>query len=182
MQAGWDASGIHGTLYDTSRSNFLVVQVILWEAGRRQSQVVTIQHASSDDLELLSELYEELSGEKPDFIKMKENFNLMKSSPNYVVLTAKEDNVVVGSVMGIICLDLVKRCQPFMVIENVVVKSTWRGRGIGAKLMQEIEEIGRNRNCYFTMFVSAGHRKEAHKFYEAIGYNVDLVQGFKKYL
>lgn len=144
--------------------------------------MLTLQIATIDDLESLSQLYEELSGEKPDFIKMKENFELMDSNPDYVVLTAKEDNVVVGSVMGIICLDLVRKCQPFMVIENVIVNGAWRGRGIGVRLMEEIEEIGRTRNCYFAMFVSAGHRKEAHRFYETIGYDLDLVQGFKKYL
>ena len=32
-----------------------------------------------------------------------------------------------------------------MVIENVIVKSACRGRGIGVKLMEGIEEIGRKR-------------------------------------
>ena len=48
--------------------------------------------------------------------------------------------------------------------------------------MEEIEKIGRKRNCYYTMFVSGGHRKESHKFYESVGYDLDFVQGFKKYL
>jgi len=79
-------------------------------------------------------------------------------------------------------LQIAKECKPFMVIENVIVKSAWRGRGIGVRLMEAIEETGRQRECYFTMFVSGGHRKEAHQFYEAIGYDLDFVQGFKKYL
>lgn len=144
--------------------------------------MLTLQPATVDDLESLAQLFEELSGEETDRCKMKENFRLMESNPNYVVLTAKEDNLVIGSVMGIICLDLVRQCRPFMVIENVIVKSAWRGRGIGVKLMEEIEAIGRQRSCYYTMFVSGGHRKGAHQFYESIGYDLDLVQGFKKYL
>ena len=126
--------------------------------------MLTLQIATDDDLESLAQLYEELSGEETNLCKMKENFKLMESNLNYVVLTAKKDNLVVGSVMGIICLDLVRKCKPFMVIENVIVKSSWRGRGIGVRLMEEIEEIGRRRECYFTMFVSGGHRKEAHHF------------------
>lgn len=144
--------------------------------------MVTLQRATVDDLKSLAQLYEELIGEQTDFFKMKESFALMEMNPNYIVLTAKEDNVVIGSVMGIICLDLVGQCKPFMVIENVVVKSTWRGRGIGTMLMEEIERIGRNRKCYYTMFVSGDHRKEAHQFYKAVGYDLDSVQGFKKYL
>ena len=144
--------------------------------------MVTLQIALGDDLESLAQLYEELIDERTDLSKMKENFKLMEVNPNYVVLIAKEDNSVVGSVMGIICLDLVGKCRPFMVIENVVVKSAYRGRGIGARLMEKIEEIGRKRKYYYTMFVSGGHRKKAHQFYKAVGYDLDLVQGFKKYL
>lgn len=144
--------------------------------------MVTLQIAMGDDLESLAQLYEELIDERTDLSKMKENFKLMETNPNYVVLTAKEDKLVVGSVMGIICLDLVGKCKPFMVIENVVVKSAWHGKGIGTRLMKEIEEIGRKRKCYYTMFVSGGHRKNAHQFYKAVGYDLDLVQGFKKYL
>jgi len=101
---------------------------------------------------------------------------------SYILLVARENDKVVGTVMGIICMDLVKDCQPFMVIENVVVKSEFRGIGVGIELMQHLETLARSRNCYYTMFVSSGHRKEAHKFYEAIGYEPGLVRGFKKYL
>jgi ribosomal protein S18 acetylase RimI-like enzyme len=144
--------------------------------------LLTLHIATCDDLDSLAQLYEELSGKETDLCKMKKNFKLMESNPNYVVLTAKEDNLVVGSVMGIICLDLVYKCKPFMVIENVIVKNALRGRGIGVRLMKEIEEIGRKRDCYYTMFVSGGNRKEAHQFYKSVGYDLDLVQGFKKYL
>lgn len=144
--------------------------------------MVTIQHAIIDDLESLSLLYEELIGEQTNIRKMTENFKSMKSNSNYIVLTAKEEDLLVGSVMGIICLDLAGKCNPFMVIENVVVKGSHRGRGIGSMLMEEIEEIGQKRNCYYTMFVSGGHRKEAHQFYKTCGYDLDFVQGFKKYL
>lgn len=144
--------------------------------------LLTIKSATVEDLEQLAQLYKELMGEETDLCKMKENFKRMEANPNYFVLVAKEDNMVVGSVMGIICLDLVYKCQPFMVIENVIVKSTSRGKGIGARLMKEIEEIGRNCECYYSMLVSGGHRKEAHQFYQAIGYDLDLVKGFKKFL
>ena len=73
--------------------------------------MLTLQTATVDDLESLAQLFEELSGEETDFCKMKENFKLMESNPNYVVLTAKEDKLVVGSMMGIICLDLVRKCK-----------------------------------------------------------------------
>ncbi len=57
-----------------------------------------------------------------------------------------------------------------------------RGKKIGKALIYEIENIGRERNCYYTIFVSGIQRKDAHRFYESIGYSLDSVQGFKKYL
>lgn len=62
--------------------------------------MLTVQDARAEDLESLAQLYEELSGQETDLCQMKESFKLMESNPNYVVLTAKENNLVVGSVMG----------------------------------------------------------------------------------
>lgn len=144
--------------------------------------MVTVEFASADDMESLAQLFEELVSEKTDRSKMSESFKRITSNPDYILLTAKVDGQVAGSVMGIVCLDLVGKCRPFMLIENVIVSSAYRARGIGTMLMNEIENIGRLRNCYYTMFVSAGHRKEAHQFYKGCGYDLDLVRGFKKYL
>jgi len=144
--------------------------------------MVVIEQATINDLKSLSELFEELSGEKTNFIKMNESFRLMSSDSSYIILVARENDEVTGTAMGIMCMDLVKECQPFMVIENVVVKTKFRGKGFGVQLMQQLESIARSRKCYYTMFVSASNWKDAHKFYEAIGYELGLVQGFKKYL
>lgn len=57
-----------------------------------------------------------------------------------------------------------------------------RGKNIGKALMNEVEKIGTEKNCYYIMFVSSIHRKNAHRFYESIGYSLDSVQGFKKFL
>lgn len=148
----------------------------------RRNTLITIEEIKSEELEELALLMEELSGSNTDFAKMTINFNWMKMNPDYFLLGAKCSNELVGTVMGIICKDLVGECRPFMVIENVVVKSAMRGKNVGKELIKEIERIGREKDCYYTMFVSLKHRKEAHKFYESVGYSLDEVQGFKKYL
>ncbi len=135
-----------------------------------------------NDLPDLSLLFEELSGKKSDIDKMVNNFKWMEKNEDYFVLGAKYNGKLVGSLMGIICHDLVGECRPFMVIENVIVSNKLRGQGIGKELMFEIEKIAKEKNCYYTMFVSGFQRKDAHKFYESLGYKVNEVQGFKKYL
>lgn len=144
--------------------------------------MITIQLASASDLVSLANLFEELVGVKTDITKMRDQFYRIQSNPDYVVLVAKEKDSVVGSVMGIICHDLVGNCNPFMVLENVIVRSHLRGKGIGRRLMGRIEEIAIQYKCNYIMFVSRNDRKNAHKFYESVGYGLDVVQGFKKYL
>lgn len=144
--------------------------------------MIEIKRIESNDLKDLSLLFEELSGKKTDFEIMVKSFELINRNEDYIVLGANYDGKLVGSLMGIICYDLVGECKPFMVIENVIVSGNLRGKGIGKKLMTEIERIGKEKNCYYTMFVSGFQRKEAHKFYESLGYKLDEVQGFKKYL
>ncbi|MHB8124263.1 MAG: hypothetical protein ACYDEJ_01250 [Desulfitobacteriaceae bacterium] len=48
--------------------------------------------------------------------------------------------------------------------------------------MRRIEEIAIENRCNYIMFVSRSDRKDAHRFYESIGYSLDVVQGFKKFL
>jgi ribosomal protein S18 acetylase RimI-like enzyme len=144
--------------------------------------MIEIKRIESNDLKDLSLLFEELSGKKTDFEIMVKNFEWINKNEDYIILGANYNGELVGSLMGIICHDLVGECKPFMVIENVIVSNNLRGKGIGKKLMTEIEKIGKERNCYYIMFVSGSQRKDAHKFYESLGYKLDEVQGFKKYL
>ena len=111
-----------------------------------------------------------------------EQFVWMKSNPDYVVLVAKEGDSVIGSVMGVICHDLVGDCNPFMVVENVIVRSDLREKGIGRSLMERMEEIATVNMCNYIMFVSRSDRKDAHGFYQSVGYGLNVVQGFKKFL
>lgn len=148
-----------------------------------EMNLITINRIIYDDLNDLSNLYEELLGRKTNFLKFKDKFEWIDSNKNYILIGAKEGNgKLVGSLLGIICQDLGGECKPFMVVENVIVKSDYRKKGIGKVLMRFIENFARKKDCYFTMLVSAFRRKDAHKFYESIGYNNDVVKGFKKYL
>lgn len=145
--------------------------------------LITINRITCDDLSDLSNLYEQLLGKKTNFPKFKDKFTWINSNKNYILIGAKDDDKnLVGSLLGIICQDLGGACKPFMVVENVIVKSNCRRMGIGKVLMSFIENFAKKKGCYFTMLVSAFSRNDAHKFYESIGYNNNVVKGFKKYL
>lgn len=143
--------------------------------------MITIREIEPTDLNGLSQLYEELIGRKTDLQKLEAVFIKINSDAHYHVIGAFNGNELVGSVMGILCYDIVGDCRPFMVIENVVVSSNIRRQGVGAKLMEHIELIAKEQNCYYMIFVSGGQRTEAHAFYEKLGFKDEKVEGYRKH-
>ena len=67
----------------------------------------------------------------------------------------------------------------FLVIEDVIVKEGLRGKGIGRKLMEALDEFALSHDCAYAILVSSGHRIDAHQFYKHTGYT-EHVEGFRK--
>ena len=143
--------------------------------------MLEIERISERDLPELAALFRELSGREQSLEKMKISFSNMEKNEEYIVLGAKIGGRLAGSVMGIVCHDLVDDCRPFMVIENVIVAEEFRRAGVGRALMKCIEDICIERDCCYSMLVSGSQRTDAHRFYESIGYGHDVVRGFKKF-
>jgi GNAT superfamily N-acetyltransferase len=51
-------------------------------------------------------------------------------------------------------------------IGELVVDTEYRGKGVGKKLMQKVEEWAKDKGFSEVRHRSGGHRKEAHQFYE----------------
>ena len=57
-------------------------------------------------------------------------------------------------------------------VDEIVVDESFRGQGIGKKLMERITEIAKENSCKRIELDSAFHRKNAHGFYKSIGYEI----------
>ena len=66
-------------------------------------------------------------------------------------------------------------------IEDLVVDKNHQNLGIGRKLMNHVENIARKENIRTLVLDSAIHRKEAHKFYDNIGF-INTSNNYKKFL
>ena len=152
------------------------------EDKERRIAMITITSITENDLLALSQLYQELMGQQTNHAKLEQVYRTIQHNEQYIILGAFDEEQLVGSLMGIICHDLVGDCKPFMVIENVIVSPLVRRQGVGKKLMQEIENIARQRDCYYIIFVSGEQRKEAHQFYERLGFKDEKVEGYRKHL
>jgi GNAT superfamily N-acetyltransferase len=108
--------------------------------------------------------------------KAVETYKEMLLNPDYTLLVAKEDIKVIGSALGICCKCL---AVSFLVIEDVIVKDGLRGKGVGRKLMESLDEMAESKQCAYAILVSSARRKGAHKFYENAGFT-DSVVGFRK--
>lgn len=103
-------------------------------------------------------------------------YNTLKDDDNYYIAVAREDDTILGTVTGVICHGLGGN---FMVVEDFIVEQSQRGKGIGTKLMAQLDDFARSRNCIYSFLVSSGFRKDAHRFYEKAGFCGD-VRGFRK--
>ena len=61
-------------------------------------------------------------------------------------------------------------------ILGLAVFPSAQGRGIGRQLMERVEELAKSKHYAFIRLNSASHRKEAHLFYERIGYEGNKTQ------
>lgn len=95
---------------------------------------------------------------------------------DYFLAVAREGDEILGTVTGICCRGL---GMNFLVLEDLIVKEGLRGGGIGTALMSAMDKFGREKGCGYVFLVSSGFRKQAHKFYEKLGYTED-VRGFRK--
>jgi RimJ/RimL family protein N-acetyltransferase len=55
-------------------------------------------------------------------------------------------------------------------IDELVVDTEWRGRGIGTRLLEELAVLARRKGCRRVELDSALHREAAHRLYERHGF------------
>ena len=66
--------------------------------------------------------------------------------------------------------------DPGLNVLGLAVFPSAQGRGIGRQLMERVEALARTHNYSFIRLSSASHRKDAHVFYEHIGYEGNKTQ------
>ncbi len=127
-------------------------------------------------MQQMVELCKELVPGECNMLNFEKHYNKIKDNDNYYIVEASFEDKLVGTAMGCIITALDGN---FMVVENVIVSETLRGLGIGKMIMQELDRYAHSNNCEYSILVSSGFRKNAHKFYESMGYDDD-VRGFRK--
>ena len=141
------------------------------------SDMICIDQMKRNDLSRILWLYKELIPEGVSEQTLVNQYERIRNLPETRIFVARKGEQILGTAMGIVCQAL---DAPFLVIENVVVDAAFRKHGIGRKIFTALDEFAKEKNCQYAILVSSGFRKEAHRFYEVMGYDED-VRGFRKY-
>ncbi|WP_457092708.1 GNAT family N-acetyltransferase [Microvirga sp. P5_D2] len=149
---------------------------------------ILVREARFEDLEAIIRLHEEdelgSHGDawnpetKPAY---EAAFQAIARSTENTLFVAVDGNEVVGTFQLTFIPNLTGRGAMRVKVESVKVKSARRSGGIGARMMAFAEDYARTNGAAAMELTSNKTRKDAHRFYERLGFSRSH-EGFKKKL
>ncbi|GAA3091600.1 GNAT family N-acetyltransferase [Streptosporangium carneum] len=105
-------------------------------------------------------------------------FEAIDADPNNELIVADLDGEVVGTMQLTYIPGISRRGALRLQIEAVRIAAPLRGRGLGRRMMEWAVERGRARGCALVQLTTDKTRKDAHRFYESLGF-VASHEGYK---
>ncbi|MGB5986683.1 MAG: GNAT family N-acetyltransferase [Desulfobacterales bacterium] len=135
---------------------------------------VEIRNASIHDAASLADLSTQL-GYPSSFRQAADRLGVtLRSSEHLVLVACFPDGVVVGWVHVFLALRV--ESDSFAEVGGFVVSEQYRGRGIGRALLVAAEDWVRRRGIVKLRVRSHSTRREAHAFYEQLGFSMTKEQ------
>lgn len=147
---------------------------------------IAVRPATQGDLDAVLGLLEELqSGRRPDGGTpapgdAARTWESILAQDRRFVLVAEAAGEVVGTADLLIVANLTHELRPWAIVEHVVVAAHARRLGIGKALMAEVVAMVQAAGCYKVQLLSRKERSDAHRFYEAVGFE-PAAEGFRRY-
>lgn len=129
---------------------------------------IAIRPAAKADAPDLARLVTQL-GYPASAGEMAERVEALSGRPEYALFVAETSGRVVGLVGAFLGYAL-EFSGPWGRLMGLVVDEPFRGRGIGARLMEQIEGWLRDRGATRLTLTSGKQRADAHRFYRRLGY------------
>jgi GNAT superfamily N-acetyltransferase len=92
------------------------------------------------------------------------------ADPRCELVVAEEDGIVVGTMQATILTHLGSRGAKSLQLENVHVAAARRSHGVGRLMMEWAIERARVQGCARVQLTTNKRRKDAHRFYERLGF------------
>ena len=97
-------------------------------------------------------------------------FDSLARDPNNRLLIAERGSEIVGTLQITFIVGLSRRGAKRALIEAVRIATPHRGKGIGEEIMRAAIEIARREGCAMVQLTTDKSRKDAHRFYEKLGF------------
>ncbi|MGR9295360.1 N-acetyltransferase family protein [Rhizobium leguminosarum] len=146
---------------------------------------ILIRRASREDLPALVVMFaaDALGGHGdttdpeafPDYLRA---FAVIEASPDQTPYVAERGGGVVGTFQTMVTTSLTGRGSSAMIIEAVQTRADMRGQGVGAAMIEFATAEAKGRGIMRVALTSNAVRRDAHRFYERLGFKPSHL-GFK---
>ena len=136
---------------------------------------------NKNDIPSLLELYVQLCDENEGFDLQRARKiweTEIEGNKNIHYFGAVEKGKVLSTCYCVIIPNLTRGGRSICFVENVVTHKDYRKQGLGRKVIEMAVETARRNNCFKVILQSGSGRKEAHKFYEGLGFASDTKKAF----
>ena len=99
-----------------------------------------------------------------------EGYEEITRDPNNRLLIAEIDGAIVGTLQLTFIRGLSRKAARRAQIEAVRVAGPQRGTGLGEQMIRGAIEIARKAGCSIVQLTTDKRRKDAHRFYERLGF------------
>ena len=134
---------------------------------------ISIRIAKINDSEFITELSNQLGYETRN-ADIQNRLEKILTNTDNCVYVATESGKIVGWIHGFFSLRI--ESEFFVEIGGLVVDENFRKNGIGKKLVYKVIEWSKLKNCKKVRVRCNVIRKESHRFYENIGFEINKEQ------
>lgn len=117
--------------------------------------------------------------ETPDELTpYQEAFAVIDADPHQYLAICEENGAIVGTMQLSFIAGLSRRGTTRTLVEAVRIHHAARGTGLGSQMMEWAIEQARERGCAMIQLTTDATRKDAHRFYERLGFEATHI-GYK---
>jgi GNAT superfamily N-acetyltransferase len=145
-----------------------------------------VREATRDDVPALVALFQELDRMQSDwrvftprpgfYDQVGEKYRDSIENPNAVVLVAEDDSEVVGMAYGEVHTPSRFSDERALELSGVVVRSGFRGRGVGRELVHEAARFAAGRGVEWVELKTFAPNQGAMVFWDSMGFTPRVVQ------
>ena len=143
------------------------------QQGASQLNGIVIREATSGDIPAVLKIYAQPTLDGDEWMRPDQAVQALQDFgryPFYKIFVAEKDRQIVGTFTLLIMHNIAHMGRPSGLVEAVAVSPSLQRRGVGRAMLQFALEQCRAKGCYKMALSAAGQRRQAHAFYEALGF------------